>query len=229
MAQTYKTELHCHSKDASGCSHESVEGICEKYGRYGYTTICLTNHFTPTGDYLNPEEWAAKIDRKYAAYEKLKACAGDWFHILMGLEFRFAQNSNDYLVFGFDRNWLIKHTGTLLRDGIRAFTDIARADGILTIQAHPFRFGMVATNPDYVDGIEIYNGHPGHNSNNDIAEAWGRKYGKILTAGTDHHNPDHMPDGGIRTDFPITSEKQLVETLRSGNYTLIRGDEDARN
>ena len=31
----YKTELHCHSRDASGCSSESVEGIFEKYLKYG--------------------------------------------------------------------------------------------------------------------------------------------------------------------------------------------------
>ncbi len=229
MGITYKTELHCHSKDASGCSHESVEGICEKYLRYGYATVCLTNHFAPTGDYLDPAEWEAKIDRKLAACEKLKACAGDRLNILFGLEFRFAQNSNDYLVFGADRDWLVSHTGTLLKNGIREFTKLAREDGIFTIHAHPFRFGMVTTNPDHVDAVEIYNGHPGHNSNNDIAEAWAKKYGKIMTSGTDHHDPHHMPDGGIRTDFPITSESQLIETLKSGNYTLIRGEEDAKN
>ena len=99
---------------------------------------------------------------------------------------------------------------------------LARENGILTIQAHPFRMGMVTTHPNEVDGIEVFNGHPGHNSNNDIAEAWAKKYGKIMTSGTDHHNPDHMPDGGILTDEPITSEKQLIEVLRSGNYDLIR-------
>ena len=56
-----------------------------------------------------------------------------------------------------------------------------------------------------------------------IAEAWAEKYGKIKTSGTDHHDPDHQPRGGILTDFPITSEKQLIEVLRSGNYELIKG------
>ena len=226
---SYKTELHCHSKDASGCSHESVEGICEKYLRYGYTTVCLTNHFTPEGNFLDPAEWAAKVRRKYAAYEKLKACANGRLTILMGLEFRFVQNSNDYLVFGFDEDWLVSHTGEMLRMGIRKFTEMARAAGLFTIQAHPFRHGMVVTDASCVDAVEIFNGHPGHNSNNDIAEAWARKYGKIMTSGTDHHNPDHMPDAGIRTDFPITSEAVLIETLRSGAFTLIRGEEDAKN
>ena len=229
MAQTYKTELHCHSRDASGCSSESVEGITEKYLRYGYITICLTNHFTPTGNIDDPAEWAAKIDRKYAAYEKLRDYAGDRLHILMGLEFRFVQNNNDYLVFGFDRDWLIERTGEILKGGIRRFTQIAREDGIFTIHAHPFRHGMVVTPADHVDAIEIFNGHPGHDSHNDIAEAWAKKYGKIMTSGTDHHNPDHMPDAGIRTAYPITSEKQLIEVLKSGDYSLILGQEDAKS
>lgn len=218
----YKTELHCHSRDASGCSSESVEGIVEKYLKYGYTTVCLTNHFTPFHEMEDPAKWVADIEHKYAAYDKLVKAADGKLNILMGLEFRFAQNSNDYLVFGFEKDFLIRNTCWLLRMGVGRFTQLARPEGILTIQAHPFRFGMVTTPPEYVDGIEVFNGHPGHNSNNDIAEAWAKKYGKIMTSGTDHHDPNHMPDGGILTDEPITSEKQLIEVLRSGNYELIR-------
>lgn len=215
----YKTELHCHSRDASGCSHESAEGIAEKYIKAGYTTVFLTNHFAPSGG--DDENWEAKIEKRYRALELLKNAAGDKLNILMGLEFRFVQNSNDYLVFGFDRDYLTSRRD-ILKMGIHSFTKMAREDGILTIQAHPFRFGMMVTNPNDVDGIEIFNGHPGHNSNNDIAEAWAKKYGKIMTSGTDHHDPEHLPRGGILTDFPITGEKQLIEVLKSGEYELIR-------
>lgn len=215
----YKTELHCHSRDASGCSHESAEGIAEKYIKAGYTTVFLTNHFAPSGG--DDENWEAKIEKRYRALELLKNAAGDKLNILMGLEFRFVQNSNDYLVFGFDRDYLTSRRD-ILKMGIHSFTKMAREDGILTIQAHPFRFGMTVTNPNDVDGIEIFNGHPGHNSNNDIAEAWAKKYGKIMTSGTDHHDPEHLPRGGILTDFPITGEKQLIEVLKSGEYELIR-------
>lgn len=216
----YKTELHCHSKDASGCSHETAEGIAEKYYKAGYTTIFLTNHFAPSdGD---AESWEAKVEKRYHALELLEKASAGRMNILMGLEFRFTQNSNDYLVFGFDKEYLLNHRD-MLTMGVKNFTKMAREDGLLTIQAHPFRFGMVVTNPDYVDGIEVFNGHPGHNSNNDIAEVWAEKYGKIKTSGTDHHDPEHQPRGGILTDFPITSEKQLIEVLRSGNYELIKG------
>lgn len=220
----YKTELHCHSRDGSGCSSESVEGIVEKYVKYGYTTVCLTNHFDPCREMDDIEKWNARTESKFAAYEKLVAAAGDKLNILLGFEFRFVQNQNDYLVFGFDKDYILSRGPDILKMGVRRFTQMAREDGILTIQAHPFRFGMTVTPPDQIDGIEIFNGHPGHNSNNDIAEAWAKKYGKIMTSGTDHHDPHHMPAGGIITDEPITGEKQLIEILRSGNYELIRGN-----
>lgn len=219
----YKTELHCHSKDASGCSHESVEGIVEKYTKYGYTTVCLTNHFSPFRDMDDPEVFKAEVESKFAAYDKLVAAAGDKLTILFGLEFRFIRNANDYLVFGIDKDYILSRGSDILKTDVRRFTQMARQDGIFTIQAHPFRFGMTTTPPDQIDGIEVFNGHPGHNSNNDIAEAWAKKYGLIMTSGTDHHDPGHMPAAGIITDVPVTSEKQLIEILRSGAYELIKG------
>lgn len=215
----YKTELHCHSRDASGCSNESAERIAEKYLSAGYTTVCLTNHFAPSEE--DAVCWEVKVDKCYHALELLENAAEGKLNVLMGLEFRFVQNINDYLVFGFDREYLLKRPD-MLKMGIRDFVRMARGDGLLTIQAHPFRAGMTVVAPEDVDGIEVYNGHPGHNSNNDIAEAWAVKYGKLMTSGTDHHNRDHFPRGGIATDFPVKNERELIETLKSGNYRLIR-------
>ena len=50
----------------------------------------------------------------------------------------------------------------------------------------------------------------------------------MVTSGSDHHDSNQYPDAGILTDEPITSNKQLLEVLKSGNYELIR-DENTRN
>ena len=217
----YKTELHCHSRDASGCSSESAEGIVRKYLEVGYTTVCLTNHFCPDSKDDDDTAWEAKVDKLYRAYDILTEAADGRLTILMGMELRFSQNSNDYLVFGFDRDYLMTHRD-IHRMGIGNYIKMAREDGLLTIQAHPFRTGMTVTDPRRVDGIEVFNGHPGHNSHNDIAELWASQAGVIKTSGTDHHNPDHLPDGGLITDEPICTAEQLISVLKSGNYTLIR-------
>ena len=41
---SFKTELHCHSRDISPCSHQDVDGIVEKYTGSGYATLDLANH-----------------------------------------------------------------------------------------------------------------------------------------------------------------------------------------
>jgi len=215
----YKTELHCHSKDVSGCSNESVEGIVEKYLAAGYRTVCLTNHFCPGSH--DDTHWEEKVDKLFRGYEKLVKASAGWLNIVMGMELRFAENSNDYLVFGFDRQYLLDHPD-IIKMGLGKYIGMARADGLFTIQAHPCRYGMTVTRPDRLDGMEVFNGHPGHNSNNDIALHWAEKYGLIQTSGTDHHNRDHRPDGGIITDFPIRTPEELIGALRSGNYELIR-------
>ncbi len=216
----FKTELHCHSRDASECSHESAEGIAEKYAAAGYRTVCLTNHFSPAG--LPESEWDAKIEKLYHAVELLKEAAAGRFTVLMGMELRFHQNSNDYLVFGFDRAFLEEHRD-LFHIGLGNFSKIAREKGFLTIQAHPFRNGMTVSDPRRLDGVEVFNGHPGHNSRNAVAEFWAEREGLIKTSGTDHHEPSHQPAGGILTEEPILSVEQLIAVLRSGEYTLMKG------
>ena len=217
----FKTELHCHSRDASGCSSESAEGIVRKYTEAGYTTLCLTNHFCPEGNDADDAAWEAKVDKLYRAYDLLVEAAGGQLTILMGMELRFSQNSNDYLVFGFDREYLMTHRN-IHTMGLGNYIKMAREDGLLTIQAHPFRTGMTVTDPRRVDGIEVFNGHPGHNSHNDLAELWADQAGVIKTSGTDHHNPDHLPAGGLLTEEAITSVDQLIAVLKSGGYELIR-------
>ena len=41
MGITYKTELHCHTAEASTCAHETAAATVEKYIRHGYTTLVL--------------------------------------------------------------------------------------------------------------------------------------------------------------------------------------------
>jgi len=216
----YKTELHCHSRDVSACSNESVEGIVEKYLAAGYTTVCLTNHFAPSGD--DEAHWVEKVEKLYYGYDKLVKAASGWLNIVMGMELRFHQNSNDYLVFGFDKQYLLDRPG-ILKMGIGKYIGEARKNGLFTIQAHPCRYGMTTTQPDRLYAMDVFNGHPGHNSNNDIALHWADKYGLIKTSGTDHHDRHHVPDGGIITDSPIHNAGELIAVLKSGNYELIRG------
>ena len=94
--------------------------------------------------------------------------------------------------------------------------------GGLFFQAHPFRNGIKITRPEYLDGIEVYNGHIGHDSRNWVARQWAEHFGLLQSSGSDFHAVEHKISGGILTDVPVVSNEQLVELLRSGGSTLLK-------
>jgi hypothetical protein len=88
---------------------------------------------------------------------------------------------------------------------------------------------MYVVDPKYLDGVEVFNAHWGHDARNDLANSFALRYGLIRTSGGDFHHPYHNPgDAGILTDFPIETTEQLVATLKSGDYTLICRGEAAK-
>ena len=221
----FKTELHCHSKDASGCARVDVETIVKRFTEGGYTTLVLTNHFGDfTYDYLHAESWDDMIDKYVGAYKKLKDYADGKLNILMGMELRFKQNGNDYLVFGPDEEFL-KANPFLYNMKVWEFHKICQEKGYLLIQAHPFRNGMTVNAPWDIDGVEVFNGHMGHDSRNEIADMWADKYSLLKTSGTDFHYADVPTNAGIATECEITSIPQLIETLKSGSYKVIKHGE----
>ena len=219
----FKTELHCHSKDASGCARIDVDTIVNKFTEGEYTTLVLTNHFGDfTYDYLKAESWDDMIDKYVGAYKKLKECADGKLNILMGMELRFKHNNNDYLVFGPDEEFLKSHPD-IFDMKVWEFHKICQEKGYLLIQAHPFRNGMQIVKPELLDGIEIFNGHMDHDSRNVIAQIWAEKFGLKRTAGSDYHYSSQTPNAGMLTDVEVKDISTLVEILKSGQYQLIVG------
>ena len=229
MSERYKTELHCHTCEASGCADESAALTVEKYIAHGYTTVVLTNHFgAQEFDEDEPGAYDAMIDRHLKALKLAEEAAAGRINVLMGMELRIKCNNNDYLVFGATEEVLRKSRPMLDMDiwGAHAYLN---DHGAIVIHAHPMRTGSVVTDPESVDGYEVYNGHNDQRSRNEMALMWGGyaralRRSVILTSGSDKHDRHHVPDAGIYTDVPITSVRQLVEVLESGKYRLIRGD-----
>ena len=218
----FKTELHCHSLEISECARVNNSDIVRKYTEAGYTTLVLSNHFNyGTMKYNKAESWEDFIDKYVGAYENLKKEAEGKLNILLGAELRFKENVNDYLLFGITKEFLLSIPNVFdLKP--ESFCKIARENGVLFVQAHPFRNSMTVIRPDFLDGVEIFNGHFGHDSRNDIAELWASKFSLIKTSGTDFHYNDSPANGGILTEEEITSMDQLVSILKSGKYELIR-------
>lgn len=215
----YKTELHAHTREVSPCGELTAQEVAERYIAYGYTSIVITNHYCNyVIDPLNGS-WEDKARYYLAPYHAMKEYAGDRLNVLLGCELRFRENNNDYLIFGLDEKFLLTHPN--LHDmTLKDFSSLAHRNGLLIVQAHPFRNGMTIVDPAYLDGMETFNGHTGHHSRNPIADEWAKMNGLLRTSGTDFHHAHQSGVAGILTDTPIVNGAQLCAVLKSGDYTL---------
>lgn len=227
----YKTELHCHSGVVSACGRLSPERLVELYLEHGYTTVVITDHFSRAtfemGNYGGEDDWNEKVDFFLNSYKLLQKAAAGKLNVLLGMEVRLDRHhATDYLVYGVTEEFLRANTGLLFYH-LRPFSKAVRGAGMLLVQAHPFRNHMVVTPHDMLDGVEVYNGHEKQTSafRNKMAEMWAEHYDLIPTSGSDLHTEDMTISGGIETDEPITSSEQLIEVLRSRNYSILRRDE----
>ena len=140
--------------------------------------------------------------------------------MLPGLELRFYNTLNDYLVYGVSREFLDTHCD-LMAMSLRNFTELAHENGMVIVQAHPFRRHMEIADYKILDGYEVFNGNPRHWSNNEFTAQWAKAHhAKIVTSGSDFHEPEDFAHGGIFFDNPITTNEELVRELIAGRYTL---------
>lgn len=216
--------MHFHTKNTSNCANVPADIAVEEYIKAGYEGIVVTDHLSPStfmkyGRELLP--WKKKIDFFLRGYNEAKKTANGRIPVLLGMELRFrtSEGDNDYLVYGINEEFLYSHPN-LLEMNSRTFYDLAHKNGFLVFQAHPFRVGMKVTNPKYLDGVEIFNGNPRHNSSNDIAEMWAKKYDLMVTSGSDYHEIGDLGTGGIWFNKKITDNKTLVEELSKRNYEI---------
>ena len=224
----YKYDLHVHSSEMSRCARLDMFKTAEEFIDAGYSGFVLVNHFnTDTVCNKFPEyTWRELAQKTLDTYSRLKQKTEGRIQTFFGLEIAFPEARNDYLVYGLTEETIFKLVEFAEPEGIFALgpdrlCQFCRENGLVLIAAHPFRPGLLVTDPQSVDGYEVFNGCVRHNSNNDIALAWARKYGKIMTSGSDHHWKDDVKNAGIATEKPIADQKDLARVLFSGDYKII--------
>lgn len=219
---SYLVETHFHTEDISPCGDvKIIEGL-EAYKQAGYSAVMISDHIS-TG-YLNRypgETYKEKIDFFLSAYRIGKEkCEDENFKVLLGMELRFDEEAdNDYLVIGVDESffyeneWFTKWTQ-------KEFKEYCDRHSMLLIQAHPFRKGMKVIQKRYLHGIEVFNGNVRHDSANDIATLWAKKYELLTTSGSDFHEWEDLARGGMYFETQICSSQQLRTEIMAGRYTL---------
>lgn len=212
----FKYDTHVHTSEVSCCAKVSAVEAVKMYKDAGFHGLVITDHycdsyFVSLGDL----SWNQKIDRFLEGYNiALKVGKKLGLEIILGMEIRFLENANDYLVYGIDEKFL-RDNKELYKLSLREFRKLTKKDNILIFQAHPFRPFMIPAPAELLDGVEVYNGNPRHNSNNDIAYEYALKNQLRMLSGSDFHRRDGVAAGGIIVSENISDSHEFADMIKN--------------
>ena len=226
----YKIETHLHTPVISPCGVLTPQELVEGYLKAGFSAITVTEHFHADAfrhagiDPAGEGTFQAFLE----GYRQVcRAAEGTSLRVYYGAELRFRGCGNDYLLYGFPHELLSKPEEVWAM-GIVRFSELAREAGALLIQAHPYRAYCLPVDPYLIDGVEGVNRHDVHANHNDLAVAYGRRYGLRITGGSDCHHPADVGRGGIEADWLPEDSMDLARLLRAGDYRIL-GDDSGLN
>lgn len=211
----YQYELHLHTKIGSRCATITPKEIVDLYTSYGYDGVVITDHFI-NGNSTVPSDlpYEKKIEHYMKGYEEVKRVAGDRLKVFFGLEYSYL--GTDVLVYGVTKEWLFAHP-EIMDMSMKDFCDLCQQQGVLAVQAHPFRTA------DYIDHIRIYanvEGFEVYNACRDdrcnrLGENFANEYGMVKTCGSDLHHKTQKVLSGLQFEQPINSMQELIFAIRS--------------
>ncbi len=218
----YKYELHCHTSEVSRCASSSAEEAVKFYKEKGYDGIVITDHYSPQTFLFYKSLFPHKyIDLYTRGYKRARELAGEDFTVLLGCEVRFFCTIDDFLIYGITEDFL-RSSGNLMKMYLKRLFRLCDENGLLLLEAHPFRELRFRHNPKYLHGCEVFNGKDSGKTANVKAKAWAeRNRFSVVTSGGDFHNARDTVPGGIITNEPIKTNDDLLRILRCGNYRLI--------
>ncbi len=215
----YKIELHAHTRPASPCSEIEPKRLIELYAEKGFDGVVITNHFV---DFLikseNPKEAADIYLKDY--YEAVSEGEKRGIKVYLGMEVRFPESCNDYLVYGIGEQDIGEVFSYIHSDYITFYKNFKNGKNII-LQAHPFRNGMELQNPDYIDGIEVFNMHPNHNSRVAVAARYAAEHKNFIKiGGTDFHHNNHQGLAAMLSKRLPEDSVDLARILKDRDYLL---------
>lgn len=213
----YKTELHTHTSPVSKCSHVTALETVKMYSELGVDAIVITNHYNQFSTFAEYGRCLSADDFLDDYYKALEFGKKNAINVILGIEVRFTENINDYLVYGVEPSDVEKFA-TYFDKGIETFYRECKTNKNLILQAHPFRKEMVLAPLDSIDGIESINLHADHNGAIGLAAKYARDNKLLVSGGSDFHKPHHLAACLMRSkDLPRDSY-DVADILRSKDY-----------
>ncbi|MFN2341636.1 MAG: PHP domain-containing protein [Halanaerobium sp.] len=226
--ERYKIELHAHSAESSRCGSIGAAETVKKYYESGYQVLVLTDHYYARFfDKISNLSWKKQLQKYLRGYYTAsKAAQKLEFKVFLGIEIKFNNDPNEYLIYGLNEEFLLKHP-RLHQLSLEEFKNLIsdHKEGILIFQAHPFRPGMAPEAVELLDGLEVYNGNRRHDSKNARAFSYAAEHNLKMVSGSDFHEDEDLARGGIAADQLPAKISELCFLLKSGDYKLIKNGE----
>lgn len=216
----YLYETHMHTSETSTCAKKSAAESIAHYKAEGYDGVVVTDHMhCGTFRRLGVVSQKQKAALFLKGYREAKKYEDDNFKVILGMEIRFLDADNDYLLYGFNEDFIRGDELSKIAS-LEAFRPTIEKNSLMIFQAHPFRAHMTRANPALLDGMEVYNGHGGHKSRNELAYAFAKEHSLRMLSGSDYHGEKLMEKGGVYFEKQIANPRELVQALRNNEYTL---------
>lgn len=215
MNQKYIYEMHCHTGEFGWCAKVPAETLVRDYAEAAYQGICISNHyFGPGFDAMQERSWTKKMDRYLSGYHTARSAAKAYdMDILLALELRFdSVRFNDFLVYGMDEDLLYTYP-KLYAYTPKEFKLFCEKHGLMIFQAHPFRSPCHPMEPQLLDGLEVNNANPRHDSKNALSLAMQKETGLLAIGGSDYHQLEDLALSGCIFKERICSSDALVKIL----------------
>lgn len=220
----YKIELHAHSAESSRCGSIEAEEVVKKYYESGYSALVLTDHYYARFfDKISNLSWEKQLEKYLKGYYTASKAAQDLdFMVFLGIEIKFNDDPNEYLVYGLNEKFLLNHSN-LHHLSLKEFKNLIleKKKETMIFQAHPFRPGMAPAADELLDGLEVYNGNRRHDSQNDRAFKYAEDHNMKMISGSDFHEYEDLARGGIAADKFPSKMSELCFLLSSSDYKLI--------
>lgn len=212
----FKYDTHVHTSEVSFCGKVDAKTLIHLYRKAGYHGVVITDHYTKEYfERLPYNNWDRKVDEYLSGYfTALKEGKNAGLEVLLGMEIKFVENNNEYLVYGFNPEFLYNNP-MLYEMNIKSFKKFTENTPLLIYQAHPFRVNLTPAEPEYLHGIEIFNGNPRHNSYNHRAFDYAAKHNLKMLSGSDFHQIQDTARGGIIVIQPPETSLEFAELLRN--------------
>ena len=194
-------DMHLHECTYSTDSFLRLEEIVSIARERGLDAICITDH-----DSMGLRKRAEAYSREIG------------FPIFVGVEF--------FSLWGDITAWGIDDIPGQRIDA-QDFIDLVREKDGFCVSCHPFRNnnrGLREHLRDVrgLDGVEVLNLNPRHDSRNELALAYAKEHNLLMTAGSDCHRPGDEGTTGILAETLPEDSFGYADLIRSGKYTIIR-------